>query len=137
MRSRTDTDLREIDARWPVLAGQTVAIVVQSADGKHEELCWTFGAQRERAAGQPAGGGELSHNGNGSADGPVATVIGGPDVWRSLLNGEANIVSEMTAGRLRCVNRRDGHRIRSDELHALAALLGLIRVPVALAANEL
>jgi hypothetical protein len=45
--------------------------------------------------------------------------------------GEADMVAEMTAGRLRWVSRRDGHRIRSDEVHALAAFLGLIGIPVA------
>jgi hypothetical protein len=37
----------------------------------------------------------------------------------------------MTSGRLRCVNRRDAYRIRSAEMHAVAALLGLTQVPVA------
>jgi hypothetical protein len=36
----------------------------------------------------------------------------------------------MTASRLRCINPRDGHRLRSDEVHAAAALLGLATIPV-------
>jgi hypothetical protein len=62
---------------------------------------------------------------------PVATIIASPSTWRSLLDGEANVVTEMTAGRLRAVNRRDTHRIRSEEMHAVAALLGLGQIPVA------
>jgi hypothetical protein len=62
---------------------------------------------------------------------PVATIIASPSTWRSLLDGGANVVTEMTAGRLRAVNRRDTHRIRSEEMHAVAALLGLGQIPVA------
>jgi protein-tyrosine sulfotransferase len=147
--SRADAEVREINARWPALAGETVALVVQGTDGEHEEFHWTFGTGTNGADGhadgaRPPADGEHRADGNepaadaggrqGQQDhggGPVATIIAGPATWRSLLNGEANVVTEMTAGRLRCINRRDGHRIRSDELHAVAALLGLTRIPVA------
>jgi hypothetical protein len=48
----------------------------------------------------------------------------------SLLDHRANVMSEILAGRLRCVNPNDSHRVRSDEVHAIGALLGLAPVPV-------
>ena len=39
-------------------------------------------------------------------------------------------------GRLRCVNIRDKHRIRSDELHAFAWLLGVARTPLTRAESD-
>jgi protein-tyrosine sulfotransferase len=128
IRSRADTELHKINARWPAMAGKTVSLIVQSADGEHEELSWNFRPPPDHAAGQAA---DASSEPADDSDGPVATIIADPAAWRSLLSGEANLVSEMTAGRLRCINRRDGHRIRSDELHAVATLLGLSRIPVA------
>lgn len=129
--SRTDADLRGISARWRVVAGKTVAIVVEGTGGEHEEFRWKFAAapipvagQRPHADGEPAGDDEEE---------PVAMIIASPATWRSLLNREVNLITELTAGRVRCINRRDGHRLRSDEMHAVAALLGLIRIPVALA----
>jgi hypothetical protein len=50
--------------------------------------------------------------------------------WQSLLANRTNAVTELTAGRLRCINSRDRHRIRSDEMHAFAWLLGLARTPL-------
>jgi hypothetical protein len=50
--------------------------------------------------------------------------------WIALLDGTANIMNEIVAGRLRCFNPNDTHRIRSDEVHAVGALLGLAPVPV-------
>jgi hypothetical protein len=60
----------------------------------------------------------------------VARLIAGPAVWGSLLGGESNIVTELSAGRLRCVNKRDTHRLRSEELHAMSWLLGLTQIPI-------
>jgi hypothetical protein len=107
--------LRDISERWPTVAGATVAIIVQSPQGRHEELRLRFdGAARE----------------GGEAD-PVARVMASSATWQSLLSGSANLVTEMTSGRLRCVNKRDDHRIRSDEVHALATLLGIATIPMA------
>jgi Sulfotransferase family len=119
LRSRPGDDLREASSIWPAVAGQTVAIVVEDADGDHAELRWSF-------AESPDGPGADGRTG----DQPLCTMIAGPATWRALLDGQANVVAEMTAGRLRCVNRRDGYRIRSDEVHAISWLLGLARVPL-------
>jgi hypothetical protein len=123
---RTDDDLAVFAARWPALASQTLALVVDG--GEPVERRWSLAAARNgSAAGRPDGA-------------PVATLIAGPAVWGSLLGGETNIVTELTAGRLRCVNKRDQHRLRSEELHAITWLLGLTQIPVertpVLAASE-
>jgi Sulfotransferase family len=125
LRSRSDHDLVEASIVWPTVAGQTVTIIVEGTDSNHAELRWTFAAPPggpHGPAGPPAGGETVGQ--------PACTIIAGPSVWHALLSGEANLVTEMTAGRLRCVNRRDAHRIRSDEVHAIGWLLGLTRVPL-------
>jgi sulfotransferase family protein len=125
LRSRSDHELTEASAVWPAVAGQTVAIVAESPDGGHAELRWRFRALAggsSRPAASPAG--------DRAAEKPVCTIIADPATWHALLSGESNLVIEMTAGRLRSINRRDGHRIRSDEVHAICWLLGLARVPL-------
>jgi protein-tyrosine sulfotransferase len=121
LRSQPVHELRDATAVWPAVADQTVAIVVEDADGARGELRWTFAAAPVGRTGASAGA---------TADQPVCTLIATAAAWSALLSGEANLVTEMTAGRLRCVNRRDGHRIRSDEVHAIGRLLGLARVPL-------
>ena len=109
-----------IAARWLTLAGSTVALVVESASGGHQELHVAF---------DPAGACSVSAAGGHSGAQPVATLIAGPATWRTLLDRRSNLVTEITGGRLRCVNKRDSYRIRSDEVHAIAAVLGLAQVP--------
>jgi hypothetical protein len=121
-------ELAEASAIWPAVAGQTVSIIAEGADGGHAELRWGFSslAAGLGPAASPAGDRNLDE----PAGRPVCTIIADPATWHALLGGETNLVVEMNAGRLRCINRRDGHRIRSDELHALGWLLGLARVPL-------
>jgi len=125
---RPDDRLHEIATEWPALAGQTLALVVQGNEGEHEELRRSFPTTPNVVATQSASDASKPAGDSGM---PVATIIASPSTWRSLLDGEANVVTEMTAGRLRVVNRRDTHRIRSEEMHAVAALLGLGQIPVA------
>lgn len=121
---RSDDELREIGARWPALAGQPITLIAQEAGGEHAELRWRFGA--DGSAGFLVG-----HDGPpDDAGAPVATIIAPPSSWRALVDGETNVIAEMTSGRLRCVNRRDAHRLRSDEIYAMSALLGLTRIPL-------
>lgn len=111
--SRSDS-VAEIGVRWPALAGETIALVVTDAAGC-DQITWTFPAP----------------DGNGTAtEPPVATMIASPDVWNALLDGKANVIVEMRTGRLRCLNKRDTYRVRSDEVHAIAWLLGLAQVPL-------
>jgi protein-tyrosine sulfotransferase len=128
LASRTDDDLRVFAARWPTLATKTLALIV---DGDQP-------AERRWRLASAEGG--LAVESPDGADEPVATMIAGPAIWGSLLGGKTNIVAELTAGRLRCVNKRDTHRLRSEELHAMTWLLGLTQIPVerapALTASE-
>jgi protein-tyrosine sulfotransferase len=117
---------------WPAVAGQTITLVVAD-DGRSSELNVTF-PQRAPADGNPAGpdadGSDREAATNGAGPGPVATMIATSRVWQAILDGTANMIVEIRAGRLRCVNRRDTHRVRSDEVHAIAWLLGLAQVPL-------
>jgi protein-tyrosine sulfotransferase len=112
----------EITARWPAIAGATVELVVLAARG----------AERTLRLGFPTGadGWTLDDDALAGVDAPTAKIMASHDTWQSLLEGRSNPVTEMTTGRLRCVNKRDDHRIRSDEMHAVAALLGIARIPV-------
>lgn len=117
LATRTDDDLEVFAARWPTLADQTLSLVVDG--GEPAERRWSLAsAASATAPGQLEG------------EDPVARLIAGPAVWGSLLGGESNIVTELSAGRLRCVNKRDTHRLRSEELHAMTWLLGLTQIPV-------
>jgi hypothetical protein len=119
IRSCSDAQRSAISTYWPRLAGATVAVVVQGSDGAQAELRVRFPASEAGPA----------------ADTPdaacVPVVIGNPATWTSLLDGQANLITEISAGRIRCVNQDDPHRVRTDELHAIAWLLGLTQVPLA------
>lgn len=118
LSARTDDDLGVFAVRWPALANETLALVVDGSEPA--ERRWSLAS---------AANGSAAQRPDNTGD-PVATLIAGPAVWVSLLGGETNIVSELTAGRLRCVNKRDAHRLRSEELHAITWLLGLTQIPV-------
>lgn len=103
---RTSADLKAFAIRWPGLQADTLALVVDGDEPA--ERRWSLGNVSE----------------------PVSTLIAAPGTWRSLLSGETNVISELTAGRLRCINKRDRYRLRSEELHAMTWLLGLTQIPV-------
>jgi signal recognition particle subunit SEC65 len=142
IRSNAEADPSRPVTRWPAVAGQTVTLVVAD-DGRSEQLNWTF--PRLPADADDAGHADADDAGrragtNGAAAGsgpvatmsdPVATMIAGQAIWQALLDGRANMITEIRHGRLRCINRRDAHRVRSDEVHAVAWLLGLAQVPLA------
>jgi len=117
LATRTNDDLEVFAARWPALADQTLSLVVDG--GEPAERRWSL-----------ASAGSATPPGQLDGEDPVARLIAGPAVWGSLLGGESNIVTELSAGRLRCVNKRDTHRLRSEELHAMTWLLGLTQIPV-------
>jgi len=113
-------------AQWPSVAGVTVRLVAQAYGGDHAEISWRFpeGARHDSAhdnGAQPA----AKDGGPG-----IPLMVASPATWMSLLDGQANLMNEVLLGRLRCVNPNDSHRARSDELHAVGALLGLASVPV-------
>lgn len=113
-------------AQWPSVAGVTIRLVAQAHGGDHAEISWRFpeGTRHDGAhdnGAQPA----AKEGGPGT---PL--MVASPATWMSLLDGQANLMNEVLLGRLRCVNPNDSHRARSDELHAVGALLGLASVPV-------
>jgi hypothetical protein len=139
IQSRSPAELDECVIRWPTLATQSVTFVV--TDGRDvDQLTWTFPQGPDQLA--PADeASDLVNAGSGEAAGqpreptgpgtsPVATVIADSGVWQAVLDGRANVITELRHGRLRCLNRRDAHRLRSDEVHAVAWLLGLAQVPL-------
>jgi hypothetical protein len=130
--ARSQADLDAITAHWPVVAGTTVRIMVLATAGDHQEILWHFpGAANGSVNGTANAGSDAAQaERSGEASRQIPAIIAAPATWRSLLDGRSNFVTEITASRLRCVNPRDAHRLRSDEVHATAALLGLATIPV-------
>jgi hypothetical protein len=139
IKSRDAAELDGSANRWPVLAGQAITLIVNDG-AQHGEVTWTFppsaagngqaaGATEPIDAAEGEGAEQLDHP-TGPGVPPVATMIADSDVWLALLDGRANMITEIRNGRLRCVNSRDAHRVRSDEVHALAWLLGIAQVPL-------
>ena len=122
MASQRDSRPPDSGHYWSNLAGATIAAVVQAASGAHQQVRWRFTAD----------GGVQAADGD---DESAASFIARPATWQALLNRESNMITEITAGRVRCVNKRDTHRIRSDELHAIGWLLGLTHIPLARAGD--
>jgi hypothetical protein len=130
--ARSQADLDAIAAHWPGVAGTTVRIIVQGTDGDNQEIRWHFpGAANGSVNGTANAGSDVAPaKRNSEANRQSPAIIAAPATWQSLLDGRSNFVTEITASRLRCVNPRDVHRLRSDEVHATAALLGLAAIPV-------
>jgi hypothetical protein len=124
----------EVTARWPMLAGQTIALVIHDSGGENSELRISFEpvqtAEKDSKKGVTP---STDHSGSSTEDGgdPIATLIASPATWKALLDGEANIVKEMFTGGVRSFNRRDSYRLRSAEINAVVALLGISHVPLA------
>jgi hypothetical protein len=125
VQSANDAIWQEISDSWPELAGTTVTLVAQSPGGDQDELLLTFRPARPvGAVGEQAADGDRDHE-------PRAVMIASPGTWRSLLDDRTNLVTEITAGRLRCIDKEDAHRIRSGAVHAVATVLQLAKIPVA------
>jgi Sulfotransferase family len=120
LESGSATMSQRILSQWPSVAGVTVRLVAESPSGDHAEVSWQFSAGNGTTS--PA---TSPDGGNGTA-----MMTASPATWTSLLEGDANVMNEILAGRLRCFNPNDTHRVRSDEVHAVGALLGLAPVPV-------
>jgi hypothetical protein len=132
LRSQPSHKLREIAGYWPALAGKAILILVEDGGRGHAELRQTFPpASAHEAVGQPDQGADRE---------PVAeSITASPATWQSLLAGKTNVVTELSAGRMRCVRSSDdrghagciqGHH-PTDALRAVAALLGISKMPVA------
>lgn len=141
IESRREQELCWISRQWPAMAGEWVSLVVRSATGERtlrlqfprtevrdtKHRVGTLAVESLDSMQQRDGGPDSGYRSQ-----PIATIAATPSIWRSLLAGEANLITELTTGRLRCVYRNDPHRLRSDELHAIAAFLGTARIPATL-----
>jgi hypothetical protein len=129
LRSQSAGKLREIVGYWPALAGKSVAIVVEDGTSHRAELRQTF---PHEANGQPLDPGTTGEE-------VAETITAGPATWQSLLGGSTNVVTELSAGRIRFVHNSDDHdhpsciqgHHASDALRAVGVLLGLSTIPVA------
>lgn len=113
----------KILSQWPSVAGVTVRLIAESTGGAHAEVSCQF-------PDAPNGHGTHPPVTSQNGDHGTALMTASSATWISLLDHKANVMSEILAGRLRCVNPNDSHRMRSDEVHAIGALLGLAPVPV-------
>jgi protein-tyrosine sulfotransferase len=119
--SRSNDELCRIIERWPSIAGQAVEIIVQGGDGEHQSFKWYF-APAGAAAAPPltqANGQHADENAK-----PI-TLVAGPATWRALLEGTANVDSELKAHRLRPLSITATRQTWWDQLLAVAALLGI------------
>jgi Sulfotransferase family len=117
---------QRILAQWPSLAGVMVRLIAESPVGDHAEVSWRFAAG-DVAMPLPT----TAPNGGGTPQ-----LAASPATWLALLDSKVNLMDEILAGRLRCFNPNDPHRVRSDEVHAIGALLGLATIPVGSVAAE-
>jgi Sulfotransferase family len=126
LRSQPSHKLREVTGYWPALAGKTVVILVEDGGRGRAELRQTFPlAAAHDAGGRPP-----------DPEAVAATISASSATWQSLLDGSANVVTELSAARIRCSDHHShpgciqGHH-PTDTLRALAALLGISKIPVA------
>lgn len=122
--SRSDDELCLIMERWPFLAGQALEIIVHDEGSERQSFKWYFTPADVAAAPRLTQGNGQHLNGNSE---PI-TLAAGPATWRALLEGTANMHSELKAGRLRTLDtpatwRSRGNRL--DQLVAVAAVLGI------------
>jgi hypothetical protein len=136
LRSQPSHKLREIADYWPTVAGKTIGILVEDGSHGRAELRQTFPlASAHDAAARPPG--PVADGAEGEA--VAATITASPATWQSLLAGSSNVVTELSAGRIRSVGSSDDHghpdciqgHHPSGALRAVAALLGLSKIPVA------
>jgi protein-tyrosine sulfotransferase len=128
--------LRELAGCWPAVAGKTIGILVEDGGHGRAELQQAFPlASAHDPAARTADPGTAGAEGERVAE----TIMASPATWQSLLAGHSNLVTELSAGRIRCVGGLDDHAHAdciqgnhpSSALRAVAALLGLSKIPVA------
>jgi hypothetical protein len=138
LQSQPSHKLREIAGRWPALAGKTIGIVVEDVGRGHAELWHTFPlASAPLASAHDAAVRPQDRGADGAA--VAATVTASSATWQSLLAGSSNLVTEQSAGRIRCVSSHDDHdhstciqgHHPASALRAVAALLGISKIPAA------
>lgn len=126
LRSQPGHKLREVAGYWPSLAGKTIVLEIEDGGRGRAELRQTL----PLASGQPPDAGASRQ--------ATAIITASAATWRSLLDGSVNVVTELSAGRIRCAGNSgehdtaciQGHHTPSA-LRAVAALLGISRIPAA------
>jgi protein-tyrosine sulfotransferase len=133
LRSQPSHMVSEIASYWPAVAGKTIAIVIEDGGYGRAELRQTFPPVSSPDAADRVPGTEAD------LDAVAATITASPATWQSLLAGRTNLVTELTASRIRCVRIADDHdhadciqgHHPTGALRAIAALLGISKIPVA------
>jgi hypothetical protein len=136
LRSQPDRKLHEIADNWPALAGKTVEVVVDDGGPGRTELRQAFPLASAHDADH-----QLPDPGT-HLEAVAETITASPATWRSLLSGSTNVITELSAGRLRCVAHAGDHagdhghagciqgHHPTSALRAVAALLGLSKIPM-------
>jgi hypothetical protein len=129
--SRSDDELCLIMERWPFLAGQAIEIIiVNGGGGEHQSSKWYFTSADAAAAPRLTQGNGRHPDENVK----LITLAAEPATWQALLEGTANMHSELKAGRLRTLDtpvprmnrgNRGNRGNRFDQLLAVAAVLGI------------
>ena len=96
---------------WPGLAGRVLGVEVIGPAGGLAQFSWNIAAGSEAGPGQEA-------------------VLSAPVwVWRSVLDGTANLFGELFARRITARGIDNAYRRRTEEVHALGVLLGVAQFP--------
>jgi hypothetical protein len=108
---------------WPSLHGKHVHLVVENGACPPAEMTWAFGSGPVIVP-RP----DQQHHDDASG-GLCGLIVGPAAVWWEVLAGEANMATEILAGRLRCASSVSRTVGISQEAYALAELLGLASPP--------
>jgi hypothetical protein len=107
--------LADLARCWPALAGRVLGVEVIGPQGGLAQFRWNITGPGESAAGH----------------GPEAVLSAPAWVWRSVLDGAANLFVELFAHRITARGIHNAHHRRTEEAHALGVLLGVAQLPAA------
>lgn len=105
--------LEDIARCWPALAGRVLKVEVIGPAGGLAQFRWDITG--------PAGGGPGQR--------PEAVLSAPASVWRSVLDGSANLFGEVFGRRIVARGIVNAHLRRTEEVHALGVLLGVAQFP--------
>jgi hypothetical protein len=132
IRSWSPDELFLLGERWPFLAEMPIGIVVQDEAGDLRMMRWN--SPSNGPAAEPP---STWHKGKQEDEhaGQIAVTADLP-TWRSLLDGTANVASEVKANRLRYLHgRARGKKNRVEPWDALCAVAALLRLAPLTAPN--
>lgn len=119
-----------VASRWPTLSGRVLGIDMTGSAGGLAQFRWSVDGSDTHADTAAEDAGESSSDDAAADDGEarrevVLTADG--TLWQAVLEGRANLWTELRAGRLVARGVADGGG--PDELHAIGVLLGLAQLP--------